>query len=293
MFASRTPSPRVQTSSIPALLITPTAPPALSTSYPSPMERKALEFFRALLVWNDILSCSTQRKAPSGAEAYRKLLADEEFAQNLRDVIGCESWILVTIMDATFLEIWKRDQEVQGNLSIRELVSRAEKIDSIIEKAIDRLSTILQSHTPFTDTTSNQNNHSDRLHHVQTYIFAHSILIHLHTIVSGSLPGVPEIQQSVDRTISAWKICPSLVNLKLLAWPYCVGASLAVGSQRDTFRELFLEASPKEPALGNYLYLQSVVEECWRAFDERTLDRDVSCDWKDILQRLNLSILFA
>ena len=52
------------------------------------MERKALGFFGALLVWNDILSCSTRRTRPMGAELYQKLLADEDFARNMQDTIG-------------------------------------------------------------------------------------------------------------------------------------------------------------------------------------------------------------
>lgn len=274
-------------------LITPTASPAVATSPSSSMERKALGFFLALLVWNDVLSCSTRKTKPTGLEVYQKLLADEDFARNLRETIGCESWILVAILDATALEIWKRDQEAQGNLSIRELVSRAEKIESVLEQGIENLSTILQGLTPIASMASHQNSHSDRIQHVQTYIFAHSALTHIHTIVSGSWPGVPEIQQSVSRAVSAWELCPSAIDLKALAWPYCVSASLAVGSQRDVFRRLISEASAREPTLGSIVDLKTIVEECWRGFDGRKSERDVSCDWKEVKQRLNLNIVFT
>ncbi len=298
--ANRVPSPTARVSSIsstPQQLITPTVSatdsPAVAMSPPSLMERKALGFFRALLIWNDILSCSTRKTRPLDVEIYQKFLADEDFANNLRDTIGCESWILVAILDATFLETWKQHQEAQGNLSIRELVSRAEKIESVLEQGIEKLSTVLQGLTPMADMTSHRNSHTDRFQHVQTYIFAHSILTHLHTIVSGSWPGVPEIQQSVNRAVSAWELCPSAINLKALAWPYCVCASLAVGPQRDTFRKLMSEASSREPTLGSFVDLKSVVEECWRGFDGRKSERDGPCDWKEVMQRLNLSIMFA
>lgn len=300
LSVNRVTSPRIRVSSIssiPQSLITPTvaptALPAVATSHLSLMERMALGFFRALLVWNDILSCSTRKARPLGVESYRTLLADGDFAQDLRDTIGCESWILVSILDATSLEIWKEHQETQGNLSVRELVSRAEKIESVLEQGIEKLSVILQGLTPVADTDSCQNSHGDRIHHVQTYIFAHSVLAHLHTIVSGPWPGVPEIQQSVNRAVSAWELYPSFINLKALAWPYCVSASLAVGSQRDMFRRLISDASPREPTLGSIVGLKSIVEECWRGFDGRKSERDVSCDWKEVMQRLNLTIMFA
>lgn len=274
-------------------LITPTASPAVATSPSSLMERKALGFFLALLIWNDVLSSSTRKTKPTGLEVYQKLLANEDFARNLRETIGCESWILVTILDATALEIWKREQEAQGNLSIRELVSRAEKIESVLEQGIENLWTILQGLTPTANMASHQESHSDRIEHVQTYIFAHSALTHIHTIVSGSWPSVPEIQHSVSRAVSAWELCPSVINLKALAWPYCVSASLAVGSQRDIFRRLISEASAREPTLGSIVDLKTIVEECWRGFDGRKSERDVSCDWKEVKQRLNLNIMFT
>ena len=298
MSTYRVSSPRVEISSIsstPQQLITPTVLPAVARSHPSLMERKAFGFFGALLVWNDILSCSTRRTRPLGVEVYQKLLANEDFAGNIRDTIGCESWVLVVILDATSLEIWKQNQEAQGHLSIRELVSRAEKIESVLEQGIEKLSTTLPGLTPIADTASSyQSSHSDRTRHVQTNIFAHSVLTHLHTIVSGPWPAVPEIQQSVHRAVSAWELCPSAINLKALAWPYCVSASLALGSQRDMFRRLVSEVSPpREPTLGGNVDLRLVVEECWRGFDGRKSDRDVSCDWKEVMQRLNLSVLFT
>ena len=280
-------------SSIFQQLVTPTASPMVATSPPSSMERKAHGFFLALLVWNDVLSCSTRKTKSTGLEVYQKLLTDEDFARNLRETIGCESWILVAILDATALEIWKRDQEAQGNLSIRELVSRAEKIESVLEQGIENLSTILQGLTPIANMASHQKSHSDRIHHVQTYIFAHSALTHIHTIVSGSWPGVPEIQQSVSRAVSVWELYPSAINLKALAWPYCMSASLAVGSQRDIFRRLISEASTREPTLNSIVELKTIVEECWRGFDGRKSERDVSCDWKEVKQRLNLNIMFT
>ena len=94
------------------------------------MKRGEFRFFRALLVWNDILSCSARKARPSGVESHRTLLADGDFAQDLRDTINCESWVLVSMLDATSLEMWKEHQETRGNLSIRELVSRAEKTKS-------------------------------------------------------------------------------------------------------------------------------------------------------------------
>ncbi|KAK3935497.1 fungal-specific transcription factor domain-containing protein [Diplogelasinospora grovesii] len=298
LSTSQLSSNTMRQSSISMQLIQTSALSAPTLTRPSPMEFKALSFFRALLIWNDVLSSSARKKVPSAADAYRKLLADGEFAVAFQETTGCESWVLLAIMDAAILESWKRDQEAQGNLSIRELVNRAARLESTVEEGIKRLSSILQRNTtPLGDNTcwsqiaAESTGHG--AHHIQTYIFAHAILTHLHTIVSGSLAGVPEIHQSIDRALHAWKLRPSSMNPKSLAWAYCVGAGLATGLQRDVFRELISQLSPVDLTLGNLLDLKSVVEQCWREFDGRASDRDASIDWRDIMQRSNLSVLFT
>lgn len=87
-----------------------------------------------------------------------------------------------------------------------------------------------------------------------------------------------EILQNVNRVVLAWEGYPSFINLKALAWPYSVSAGLAVGPQRDMFRKLISEASPREMTLGSIVDLKSIVEECWRVFDGHKSKRDVSCD---------------
>lgn len=68
------------------------------------------------------------------------------------------------------LKVWKKCQ--QGNLRIRELVSRAEKIESGLEQEIKRLSTVFHGLTPIANTDFYQNSRGDRIHHVQIYKIA-------------------------------------------------------------------------------------------------------------------------
>ncbi|KAJ9143368.1 Zn(2)-Cys(6) zinc finger domain protein [Pleurostoma richardsiae] len=267
------------------------AVPTPAVQSPSQMEFKALAFFRALLIWNDVLSCSAQRKVPVAAGAYRKLLENNDFALSFQDTMGCESWILLAILDATILDVWRLDQEARGTLSIRALVSRAEKIERIVEEGIKRLSRSLQ--TAPVDPALAPTDHESSLSHIYSYIFAHSVLVDLHTIVSGPKAGVPETSESIDRAISAWKLRPTSIKPHALAWPYCVSASLASGSQRDIFREVTAQVSRADLALGSLHDVKSVVEKCWSGADERGSTREALHDWKDIMQRSKLSILFA
>ncbi|KAK5991847.1 ustiloxin B cluster transcription factor ustR [Cladobotryum mycophilum] len=273
-----------------ALPLTPDASPSTPDMQPSPMEHKAAVFFSVIFIWNDILCTTIARKVPCAADVYRKLLADEEFSLAFKHMTGCETWNMIAIIDATALEMKKRMQLTQGNLSIRELVSQADKIQAAVESEIERLSSIPsppQSHTQSNDETSL--NHAS-----QSIVFGHAVLIHLNTIVSGALSGVPEIHQSIDRAIPAWEMLLPTINPKYLAWAYCTSASLATGSHRDVFRRTVAELPMLEVGVSSLREFKHVVEECWKETDRRSSDHSNSpCDWKDVLQRSNLNILFV
>lgn len=264
---------------------------------PSPMERTALSFFRAILIWNDILSSSSLKKVPIAAPSYRDLLASSSFCTSFESTTGCEPWIFVVIMDATALEGWKRDQENQGNLSIRELVNRASRLEDTIEEGIKRLEV------------------SSGNKRLQSLVFAYALLTHLHAIVSGPLASVPEISESIERSIVAWKMIPETTSPRSFAWPYCVCASLATGKQREVFEQFLIpdRLSSVDSTLGSLRELKAIVEECWREVDgvrrgsdfvsqestgsggrDRSLpSSSVKVDWREVMQRSNLGLLFT
>ncbi|KAK3949202.1 fungal-specific transcription factor domain-containing protein [Pseudoneurospora amorphoporcata] len=264
---------------------------------PSPMERTALSFFRAILIWNDILSSSSLKKVPTAAPSYRDLLSSSpSFCTSFQSTTGCEPWILVAIMDATALEVWKSDQENQGNLSIRELVNRASRLERTVEDGIQRL----------------EGSGSDK--RLQSLVFAYALLTHLHAIVSGPLASVPEISESIERSIAAWKLLPESISPRSLAWPYCVCASLATGKQREVFEQFLVpeRLSSVDSTLGSLRELKAIVEESWRQVDgvsrgsdfmsgessggerNRSLSSSsVKVDWREVMQRSNLGLLFT
>lgn len=228
------------------------------------MEREAREFYRTIFIWNDILSCSLKGTEPLDTLAYRVILCDCRLSPKFEEVVACQSWILCSLLDVTQLATWKSEQEAQGHLSVRGLVARSEKIESVLEEGIQKLSEIVKQDPTGHDLLASQ---------VHSYIFAHAVLVHLNTIVSGHSPGVPETQQAVERAIAAWEIYPALTDLRLLLWPYYVTAILCFGPQRERFRKLLTERR-SESLPNTLLKVTSVVEETWRKLDARASGKD-------------------
>lgn len=276
------------------------------------MERKALAFFTARLIWNDVILSSTRRTVPKAEKVYRRLLLAE--AANKRDqdttrqlatastlgaLIGCESAVLLALLDSSVLGAWRLGEEAAGSLSIRALVGRADKIEAAVESEIARLSRLLPtaegtSSSPSSSGVASTKSVDTGRYHVDTVmhslILAHAILTDLHQIVSGPRSSVPEIGDSISRAISsAWSLRRKQHNKadqleRILAWPFCVAASLAKGDQRNAFREIIAmwEKGDESTSGGDVQQLKSIIEQCW-AFTSSSNCRD----WKDVVQRSN------
>lgn len=274
-----------------ALPPTPDMSPGGPMSQPSPMELEAAVFFAAKFVWNDILCSAVEKKIPCAPDTHRKLLADDEFSSAFKDITGCETWIVTAIMDVSALEIKKSEKLVQGNLSIRDLASQADKIERVVEREMERLSSSIslpqQSHGEPGDNTSSH-------HLIQTLIFGYAVLIHLNTVVSGALTGVPEIHQNISRAMLAWEMLRSTTSPRYLAWAYSTSASLATGSQREVFQNAVVHMAQLDVDLGSLREFIHGVEECWRETDKHSSDHgNIPCDWREIHKRANLNILFV
>jgi hypothetical protein len=254
------------------------------------MELKAAVFFASVFVWNDILCSAVGKKIPCAAEIHRKFLADDQFSSAFRNITGCETWIMMAIMDVTSLEIKKTEQVAQGNLSIRELVSQANKIEGTVEREMVRLSNGIGSQHSQGEPSDKNSPH----YLIQSFIFAHAVLIYLNTVVSGALTRVPEIHQSINRAIPLWEMLPSTMDPNYLAWAYSTSASLATGSQREVFRNVVAQMSHLDVGVGSLREFSHGVEESWKETDKHGSDHNnIPCDWREIHKRANLNILFV
>ncbi|KAK8932865.1 hypothetical protein H634G_07169 [Metarhizium anisopliae BRIP 53293] len=264
---------------------------ALSAHIPQPsrMELEAEALFVSVFIWNDILCSAVEKKMACAAGMHRKLLTDDGFSSAFQAITGCEAWAMVAIMDITSLEIQKSEQEAQGNLSIRGLVSQADTIEGAVDREMARISNMMLPKSP--DEPQDKAVVPHDL--IQTLIYGHAILIFLNTVVSGALTGVPEIHQSIGRAMQVWDMLPATANPRYLAWAYSTSASLASGSQRDVFRNVVARMSHVDVDTGSLCEFSHGVEECWKETDKHGSNHCVTCDWRDIHKRANLNILFV
>ncbi|CAH0014445.1 unnamed protein product [Clonostachys rhizophaga] len=215
-----------------------------------------LEFLYANAIWFDIISCVSTGKAP--VLPYKSWLAIKKL--KMEDVMGCNNRILSLIGDIAQLRLWKEDMDKQGLLSARELVGRGQGIESQLEEEIMKLSSEKDEVCPlpnvFPTVMKSQANWI-------SHIFALGALVQVHTIVSGPLPYLPEIQRTVQKCIDLLSARPCRCSLQGMVWPLCVLGCMAEPQSQSFFEELVSNMDKEYKGLGNSSTVLQIMRGCW------------------------------
>ncbi|OBT67210.1 hypothetical protein VE03_02777 [Pseudogymnoascus sp. 23342-1-I1] len=258
----------------------------------SPAYQSALFFFSGMVGWYDILSCSTTGAQPfSNCECIDAALG----YIFLDEIMGCENWAMLLIMDIAFLNDWKQNLQISAQLSMRELVTRATHIERRLEDGIrdnpSRLSQSTNHGIPSILRTGVQE--PKPTHHILliTRIFACSALVYLNVVVSGAYPEIPEIRESVSRTIDALRALPNIATINSLTWAYCIAGCMAMEEEQMFFRGLAASSDGDAPTFGNFSKALAIIEECWRLRREEKRHQPV--DWRTAMDSLGISVLLV
>lgn len=229
----------------------------------------ALRFLANALAATGVLSFISTGPTPALAD-YRYLMDGTGAYDMIRcdQFIGCQNWVMSAILDVGILDRWKRGEEENGRLSLRELAVRAKAIEDALENGTRQLS------------SSSSSSPSEAVSTI-TGIYATATLTYLHTVVSGLNPALVEIQQSVSRTIellkqlSDWHLVPSLT------WPLCVTGCMASPDQESFFQSLVFLAGIGPQSLKNTWTVLRIMRDVWSAGD---YPRSLASSWEQVIR---------
>lgn len=247
-------------------------------------------FFAGVVGWYDILSCSTRGAAPFSACECIDAALGYIF---LDKIMGCENWAMLLIMDIAFLDDWKQNLQISAQLSMRELVTRAARIERRLEDGIrdnsSRLSQ-LTSHSTSSSILGTGVQQQTHLILLVTRVFACSALVYLDVVVSGAYPEMPEIRDNVSRTIDALRALHGIAISTSLTWAYCIAGCMAMEEEQVFFRGLAASSDGDAPTFGNFSKALPIIEECWRL---RRNENRQPVDWRTAMDSLGVSVLLV
>jgi len=247
-------------------------------------DNSAISFLLGSFISIDIISCASIRSSPFLKLDHNLLL--ERGSIHLEDLIGCQNWVIILISEISLLDTWKKEAEKTQKLSIGELAKRGRQIE---QRLREKLADI--ENTPSIRASSG--NLSEMLSASTcteiTKIFALSAITYLHVVISGAHPELPEIIESVSKTIIALQHLSDPKLLRNLIWPFCISGCLALEEQYATFRDFISAARVTQSTFGTCFEAFKIIEECW----EMRKACLYNCDWVSAMNKRGHYVLLC
>jgi hypothetical protein len=236
----------------------------------------ALNYFVASFVWLDIIAKATYGPPAHNPKNFNYIHLMRDGRIELDEMMGCQSWIMLAILEISGLESWRRSQIERGSLSVIQLAQRATRLNDKLVNGIDEIE---GDPYPLRDSIKAD---SEKV----SIAFAYGALVYLHTIVSGPSPLAPEVQHNTTRSLEVLESMPSRLLIRNCL-TYTFAGCMATEDQYDRFRGLIARATLEGQEIGNDWKGSMVMEECWRL---RGVEPGMWC-WRSTLKSMNLKIL--
>jgi hypothetical protein len=238
-----------------------------------------LDFFITVYIWSDISRCASIGVGPSHKEFFPYLTYLEEDRVRMDHMMGCKNWAMLIIREISNLEAWKIDQKNRHCLNLPDLVSKSAALEL-------RLKTGLGSMLDTFDTlTENEQECS-----LVTQIWGLSARTYLTNVVSGNSQLLPEVRDSVSRTLKALQSLPPHLLIRI-SWAFCVAGCMASDGEMDQFRQLLYSAQENGHMVGTLWNALEIMEEFWVLSSEERDRTRSGTPWAIAMENLGLKIL--
>ncbi|KZP31796.1 hypothetical protein FIBSPDRAFT_775867 [Athelia psychrophila] len=272
---------------------------------------QSMQFILKWTMWLDIVSSMTLMRPPRFLVLYRRLFSSassgtdfwtgpsQEDTPELRmeSLTGCPDDVMLALAEVSALAYWKTQEQQNGRLSVRELIRRGDVIElqlrshtepesfAEVDQALIHPSLVSDFAAMSASLEGATAAPSEETRRVVATIFRETVSLYLQTVLSDSIPGVPEITASVETIIKLFGRLPQSELDRSLIFPLCVTGCLTDNrARRDVIKR---RLQGQDENLGNLMQARALMEAVWRR-------RDVSggaVDWREILHNENLNLL--
>ncbi|THH00370.1 hypothetical protein EW026_g2146 [Hermanssonia centrifuga] len=254
-------------------------------------------------MWIDILSGVTFLRPPRFLSVYRRLFGgggagywstsnNDQLDLRMDKLTGCPDEALLAIAETAALAHWKASESRQGSLSMRDLIRRGDQIEQALRQRPARNyaesptsetvpvmpSGMTAAAGMFDDTTGPD----ETTRRTVAEIYRETAMLYLHTVLSDSHPGVPEINKSVNTLLDLiQQLGPSQFDRAVIFPLGLTGCMTA-----DPFYRLMIKDRCNLHPLdfycnGHIAQIQQLMEYVWTTRDSQR--GSVPVDWRECL----------
>jgi hypothetical protein len=256
------------------------------------VDHAAMEFFSAVFMWFDTLASVSTGRRPQFADTCAEAFGAKDSKVRLRNIMGCENWVMIIIRDIAVLDGSRRNGQ-ETDLTNDEDITR--KHFELKERLQLGLAEPWESHLSLlTGWTKDRaaENWLIQATPIVTHIFACAAMVYLTVVVSGPDPYLPEIRDAVAKSLDIFNALPNVQMLRSLLWPFCITGCMAQKDQESLFTNLALQAGISIHDPSNSWRAVQVMEACWQIRSEG-YHENLPADWFTAMSRLGYQVLLV
>ena len=283
----------------------PVAAGALSQNPFFKTDEAAIKILITIFLWFDIYTCISSGSKPYLESYFQRLLESPDGGIDMGQVMGCENSIMIQIGKIASLDVWKRESQKSGKLSVVNLVKQATQIEQDLKSGLAEAQRKAELSPQFPGentsiplaTISNPSKHIHLANlsiysNYVTQINAMSALTYLHVVVSGPQPESPEIRETVRNTIDALRNIPHPQLVRAMQWPILVSGSMALEEEEPFFRQLICGSGVvSETAIGLGWNILKILEQCWRTRGNNEFELSGEGHWASVIASIGIQVV--
>lgn len=183
---------------------------------------------------------------------------------DMRDVMGCDNWIMEAIGDLATLDAQK------ACLSPDEFEESRRSAEQCLLDGIEAIRRQQKTYGTSAPKHSHMEANVQPICSSSRYVslaFAESALVWCHFLAT-SPDGLPNIdrEEAVARAVETLSQAPESTPLRGLVWPICVAGSLASKAQQHLIQEVMdRTARQANTSFGNCGPVMEIIQRCWEA----------------------------
>ena len=246
--------------------------------------RRSLEFCLTGFIWLDVLAISTFGVLSYLPCAFDYLGLLESEIIKPQEIMGCQGWVMATVVKIARLEQWKVMHQDQMHVTDikAELARRDKQLADELRDGIDRLE---RGHDHINISVIEEESR------LVSITWAYGAQILRQVTISDLDPSQPEMDQTlIDLCLHKLEALPTHLVMRI-TWPYTIAGCMSSSeSQHARFRWIVGRAMQEAQPPGVSWKGLIIMEECWRL---RQVKGDKRIGWREAMESFGARVLLT
>jgi len=221
-----------------------------------------------------VISCASTGLLPCLTSDYRSWFRGDTI--DIEGISGCEDWVIEIISEVATLRRWKLQNQASHTLNISELVHKGDRLENKLKQGLFHLENQRWAGAGICSDTAELRPTASSAEKI-TRSFVQAALLFLYVVIHGAYPQIPEIQESVTRSMARLETLVDCDLLLCVPWPFCVTACLVPRHQREDIRFIYRRAEKYDKEVQSLQEALKIAEDCWALRDAGLVDVDWIC----------------